>query len=271
MPIKLIVTDLDGTLLNEEKLVSRANIEAFHIARKNGIAASIATGRMHLAAAFFGREIGAQVPVISCNGAMIRSIDTDEKIYEKYIDDDAAAEILAFLIKNNIYCSWYIGKNRFAPYFSWDMFSGYHTVKNFDLIEVGNNYKAYTKNVTQIVLRSSTDRLPAYIIRHLQEYFSGAVKLQQNTGYTIDVTPPDINKAVGLKYLADYLGIAKEDILVFGDGDNDIAMLEYAGISIATANAIPAAKKAASFITDDCNNDGVAKGISKVLSAAFPK
>lgn len=268
MPIKLIVTDLDGTLLNGKKLVSETNIKAFHAAREHGIDISIATGRMHFAAAFFGKLIGAQVPVISCNGAMIRDAYTDKLISENYIDNEATAAILSFLIENHVYCSWYIGTGRFTPHFSWDMFSGYHTIDNFKVTEVGDNYKAYTKNVTQIVLRSNT-KLPADIIKYLQEHFAKSIKLQQNTGYTIDVTPPGINKAVGLKCLANYLHIPKDEIFVLGDGDNDVAMLKYAGISAATANAIPAAKAAASFVTDDCDNDGVAKAINKVLDMYY--
>ncbi|WP_196595567.1 Cof-type HAD-IIB family hydrolase [Pectinatus frisingensis] len=269
MPIKLIATDLDGTLLNDEKKVSPANIKAFQSAYEQGINITIATGRMHFAAAFFGKAIGANVPVISCNGAMIRDINTDEPIFETYIDDVAVEELLAFFFEHNIYCSWYIGTQKFAPYFSWDMFSGYHTVQGFNMTEVGHNYKPYTKKVTQVVIRSNT-KIPLELTQMLEERFKSFVKFQQNTGYTIDITPPDITKAVGLKYLAEYLHIQRENIMTLGDGDNDVAMLGYAGTSAAMGNAIVPAKKAATFITDTCNADGVAKAINKVLNNNRP-
>jgi hydroxymethylpyrimidine pyrophosphatase-like HAD family hydrolase len=104
----------------------------------------------------------------------------------------------------------------------------------------------------------------------LEERFKSFVKFQQNTGYTIDITPPDITKAVGLKYLAEYLHIQRENIMTLGDGDNDVAMLGYAGTSAAMGNAIVPAKKAATFITDTCNADGVAKAINKVLNNNRP-
>ena len=266
MSIELIITDLDGTLLNDKKIVSEANIEAFKTASSQGINVSVATGRMHFAAAFFGKIIGAKVPVISCNGAMIRTIDTDEAIFEKYIDDAVTEEILAFLYKNNTYCSWYIGTKRFAPYFSWEMFPGYRTVEDFDLIKVGSNYKPFVKNVTQIVVRSAS-AIPLELTQMLEDRFKSAVTFQQNTGYTIDITPPNITKATGLKQLAEYLNIKQENIMALGDGDNDVAMLKYAGVSAATANAIDNAKNAATFVTNNCNDDGVAKAIQKVLSA----
>ncbi|WP_196593832.1 Cof-type HAD-IIB family hydrolase [Pectinatus sottacetonis] len=264
MAIKIIISDLDGTLLNDNKTISINNIKAFHAASRQGIYSSIATGRMHFAASFFGRIIGTKVPVISCNGAMIRTINTNEPIFEKYIDDAVTEELLAFFIENNIFCSWYIGNNRFAPFFSWDMFPGYRTIKNFNITEVGANYKPYSKNVTQIVIRSST-KIPLELTQSLAEKYKSAIKFQQNTGYTIDITPPNINKAIGIKQLAAYLNIQKDEIMVLGDGDNDLAMLKYAGISVATGNAIKEAKSAASFTTDNCNNDGVAKAIYKIL------
>lgn len=266
MAIKLIVSDLDGTLLNSKKLISSANITAFQLAKEQKINVSIATGRMHLAAAFFGKQIGAQVPVISCNGAMIRDPHTDEAIFEEYIDDKISFAIIDYLIKNNIYCNWYIDTKRFAPYFSWDMFQGYRTVKGFNLTEVGDNYGAYCKNITQIVLRSCGNHLPEDIVSYLQKNFSDYIKMQQNTGCTIDVTPPDIDKGVGLMHLAAHLNISQDEILAFGDGDNDVAMLKYAGTSVAMSNAIDEVKNAASFVTDSCDNDGIAKAINKLLA-----
>lgn len=264
MAIKLIISDLDGTLLNTKKLVSTGTIAAFSEASKQKVASSIATGRMHMAASFFGKTIGSNVPVISCNGTMIRDINTDEAIYEEYIDDAVSEDLLAFLYAHNIYCSWYIGTQIYAPYFSWDMFPGYRTVKNFTINELGADYKDYTKNITQIVLRSE-ENIPTDLLNTLTDKYQTAVKFQQNTGYTIDITPPHINKAIGVKRLGEYLGINKDEIMVLGDGDNDIDMLKYAGLSVATENAIPEAKKAASFVTDSCDNDGVAKAVLKVL------
>ena len=89
--------------------------------------------------------------------------------------------------------------------------------------------------------------------------------MQQNTGFTMDVTPPGINKAVGLSRLADYLGIKQMEVMAVGDGDNDLDMIRYAGIGVAMENAIDDLKKAASFITKDCDNDGIAYAIEKLV------
>ncbi|WP_196603230.1 Cof-type HAD-IIB family hydrolase [Pectinatus haikarae] len=265
MDIKLIVSDLDGTLLNSKKLVSGTSIEIMEEAAEKDVDVSIATGRMHTCAAFFGRIINSRVPVISCNGGMIRTADTNELVYEKYIDDAVAEEILAFLFENGVYCSWYIGVENFVPYFSWKMFPDYTTVKTLDFIETGKNYKKYAHKVTQFILRDNK-KLQADILKRMDAKFGRYVSFQQNTGYTIDITPQNTNKATGLKLLAEYLHLRREEIMVLGDGDNDLPMFAYAGTSVAMANAKEQVKKRATFVTADCDSDGVSDAIRKVLN-----
>lgn len=264
MAIKLIVSDLDGTLLNSQKLVSETSINLMQKAAEQNVDVSIATGRMHACAAFFGREIHSKVPVISCNGGMVRTADTDELIYEKYIDDTVAEALLAFLFENDVYCSWYIGIKNLAPYFSWKMFPDYITVKTLNFIETGKAYKKYTHKITQFILRDNK-KLPVDILAKLEEKFGKYVSFQQNTGYTIDITPLATDKGTGLKLLAEYLGINQKEIMVLGDGDNDLPMFAYAGLSVAMGNAKNTVKEKATFVTVDCDNDGVAAAIKKVL------
>ncbi|WP_196606976.1 Cof-type HAD-IIB family hydrolase [Pectinatus frisingensis] len=264
MAVKLIVSDLDGTLLNSRKTVSDATAQILQKASQMGIYTSIATGRMHTCAAFFGKKIDSKVPVISCNGGMMRTVDTNELIYEKYVDDCVGEEILAFLFANKVYCSWYIGMKNIAPYFSWSMFPDYTTVVPFNFIETGNDYKKYTHKITQFILRDN-EKLSLSILESLNEKFGKYVSFQQNTQYTIDITPLATTKATGLQSLAGYLGVKPAEVMVLGDGSNDLEMFEYAGIAVAMGNADNSVKKRATFITADCDNNGVAEAIGKVL------
>ena len=99
----------------------------------------------------------------------------------------------------------------------------------------------------------------------LADIFKNRIGLQQNTGYTMDITPPGIDKAVGLSKLAQYLQIDKSEIMACGDGDNDLAMIEYAGLGVAMENAIDDVKNIAQFITKDCDEDGIAYVINKFI------
>jgi Cof subfamily protein (haloacid dehalogenase superfamily) len=99
----------------------------------------------------------------------------------------------------------------------------------------------------------------------LNEKFGKYVSFQQNTQYTIDITPLATTKATGLQSLAGYLGVKPAEVMVLGDGSNDLEMFEYAGIAVAMGNADNSVKKRATFITADCDNNGVAEAIGKVL------
>ena len=76
--------------------------------------------------------------------------------------------------------------------------------------------------------------------------------------YNLEVNVPEATKGIGLLKLAELLGLQREQVIAFGDGENDISMLQYAGIGVAMGNATPACKAAADFITRTVDEDGVA-------------
>ena len=162
------------------------------------------------------------------------------------------------------YIRWYIGDVIYVKYKDARMFPAYKTTKGLNIVEVGNDYKNYINNVTQLVICDINGKIQQ-IYDYVAEVFKDKLGLQQNTGFTMDVTPPGITKAVGLKKLADYLGVKQEEVMAIGDGDNDLSMIKYAGCGVAMENAIADLKAEASFITKDCDEDGVAYAIEKFV------
>lgn len=145
-----------------------------------------------------------------------------------------------------------------------DMFPAYKTTKGLNIIEVSEDFEKYTENVTQLVVCNLNGKIQE-IQDELANIFKDRIGLQQNTGYTMDITPPGINKAVGLSKLAQYLQIDKSEIMACGDGDNDLAMIEYVGLGVAMENAIDDVKNIAQFITKDCDENGIAYVIDKFI------
>jgi hypothetical protein len=82
--------------------------------------------------------------------------------------------------------------------------------------------------------------------------------------WAVDVYPPTGGKANGIREFIKRYGVEREDVIVFGDAQNDIEMIKYAGVGIAMGNAYPETKKAADFITDDCEHDGIWNGLKKI-------
>lgn len=267
MAIKLVAMDLDGTLLNSQKIVSERNLAAIAAAKAQGVYITLATGRMYSAAAYFGRIIGANAPLVCCNGAMVRAVGAAEDVFVKLYPEDVAKAVLAECQAHGWYAQWYIGDQIYAESFRPEMFNSYKTVKNFTVREVGRDFLPYVHDVVQIVVRDLQGEVEA-IANHLSRKFSGLLEAQQNTGYSVDLTPPGVTKAVGIEALRKYLGIERDEIMVCGDADNDLAMLEYAGFSVVTDNGLPQAKALADFITDSCDADGVGKAIERYVVQA---
>lgn len=264
MSIKLIALDMDNTLLNRQKLVSPKNKEAIYKAMQNGVHVTIATGRMPASASYFAKNLGMNCPVVSCNGGVVKSLDSKNTIFEAHFLPETILSLIETCYEHDWYIRWYIGGVIYVKYKDARMFPAYKTTKGLNIVEVGNDYKNYINNVTQLVICDINGKIQQ-IYDYVAEVFNGKIGLQQNTGFTMDVTPPGITKAVGLKKLADYLGVKQEEVMAIGDGDNDLSMIKYAGCGVAMDNAIADLKAEASFITKDCDEDGVAYAIEKFV------
>ena len=116
----------------------------------------------------------------------------------------------------------------------------------------------------QFVLRDLTADIGCYA-REVTEHFGGALLPQQNTGTSIDITPPGISKAVGVQALADAMGIGLDAVMVAGDADNDLDMLAMGAFSVVPENGTTEAKERASFVTASHDADGIAKAIEKYV------
>ena len=109
MSIKLIALDLDGTLLNSDKLISARTLAAIKAAQNKGVKVTIATGRMFSSAEFFGQEIQANAPLICCNGGLVQEMGKAEPLMVRYLASEAVKKILSTCHENNWYINWYIG------------------------------------------------------------------------------------------------------------------------------------------------------------------
>lgn len=264
MAIKLVALDMDNTLLNRQKLVSEKNREAICRAMEKGVYVTIATGRMPASAGYFAKNLGMNCPVVSCNGGVVKPLDEKTPIFEAHFLPKTVQSLIETCYKNNWYIRWYIDDTIYVRYKDERMFPAYRTTKGLNIVAVGDDYKNYINDVTQLVICDINGRIQQ-IYDYIAETFGEKIGLQQNTGFTMDVTPPGINKAVGLSKLADYLGINREEVMAVGDGDNDLTMVKYAGCGVAMQNGISDLKKIASFVTKDCDDDGVAYAIEKFI------
>ncbi len=265
MAIKLIAMDLDGTLLNSDKLLTERTLKAIAKAQEKGVYTTIATGRMFLSAVYFGRKINANAPIVCCNGGMVQGMDEEKPLFARYLTSDVVARILTMSREHGWYSNWYIGPDIYVEDYRPDFFFAYRTVENFKVKEVGDRFLDYTDGVFQCVVRDDNGKINDAVKLIAQSFTPEELKIQENTGWSVDLTPPDVSKALGLSALAESLGIKPEEVMACGDADNDLAMLKWAGTSVVPANGSEEAKELATYHTDSCDEDGIGKAIEELV------
>ncbi|MBU4539629.1 MAG: Cof-type HAD-IIB family hydrolase [Firmicutes bacterium] len=271
MTIKMIVTDLDGTLLNSANTVSDKNIQAFRKAIEMGIVPVVATGRIDREALFFAETIGATDYLISGSGGVIKDYKNNKSIHEVNLDRQKVKLILEIVEPTNeIFWQVYTNKGCVCTEksFSWMDRSGWakaHVEEFKDKQIVVNDVQAYVDThelgISKIAL-SSTNYL---LLDELMEQVGmiAGVEVVRPMDYCVECIPTGVDKGFGLIKLCEYLEIETEEVMIIGDSDNDKEMFEVHGpLKIAMGNAKDSIKELATHIVSTNDQDGVAEAIN---------
>lgn len=267
----MIVTDLDGTLLNTENTISDRNKAVFRQAKEKGIIPVVATGRIDKEGWFVAEAIGGTEYMLSGNGGVVRDYKKDIVIFE----DALSREIIkSFMELVNKYDGIFVQahtidgcvctKKTFPEMATAGWADEYvRKFKNQQIvIENMTNYlDEHHLEVSKFVI-SSTDFDKLDKIQKRAGLIQGLVALRP-MNYCLECIPEGVDKGLGLTKLCDYLGIKLSDVMVIGDSDNDIEMLEIAGTKIAMGNAYDCVKAIADYVVSTNNEDGVAEAIEK--------
>lgn len=279
---KMIVLDLDGTLLNDYKEVSQENVEAIKRAyHEKDVISVIATGRPLGYANEIGKLCGGCFTnyVIACNGAIIQDTKKSESIHKLAFTNEEVLKIRDIYTEERAdYMMLYTDEKAITEArnvkglqdagISLD--KGNTKIENIE--EVIKNHA----NLTNLLcLIGADDAILEKIIKkiNLLENIECSVichYLYKSKGNTfsstyIDIIKKGCSKKNAIQILAGKLGIRQEEIIVMGDGGNDLSMFECAGLKIAMENAESYLKEKADFITASNNESGVAKAIEKFI------
>ena len=255
---KLMLSDLDGTLLGKDKVMSEENRKAINEWTKGGNDFIIATGRLKSAAKYYHDSLGYDTPLVCCNGAVI--YNGDEVMTEHSLDASLAKKVWEVSESLNLYCQIYIsGKvvaNRYEELIvSFDAFGKKHgekykidcrVMKDFD----EQSLEGIIHKIS-FVVRDSTLRAKA--LEEIGE-LSG-VNVFNSLSYLVDIVPAEASKGSALEYLRNHLGA--ERTYAIGDNENDIPMVLAADVGAAMGNATEALRGVADVIADCVDDDGL--------------
>ncbi len=261
--VKLIVSDLDDTLLSNDLTISPANLHAIAQARAQGIIFTFATGRMFVSSLPYAKqlELPGDVPLICYNGALIQRID-GEVIYKNPLPHDVALDIVRYCADRgwttNLYYEDVLYVNQVNPDVEY-----YTIVARVSANEVGDlqEFLKIGRKAPEKILIVSPEEKNSARRELLVAEFGDAAQIVQSKRRYLEITNANALKSTALEWLVQYLGLSMEEVLAIGDSNNDVEMLREAGIGVAVANAVPAAKSEADYLTLSNNEGGVAKAI----------
>lgn len=260
MGVRLFVSDLDGTMLPDGNVVSAENIAAVHRAVEAGVMVTIATGRMFEAALPVAKALGVDVPIISYNGALIKS--PSGHIYEEHlIDPLLARDILTFCKERGWYIQSYSGGVlRYAEACEESRF--YENSQKLTGMAVGwDGLYAHVAGNCKLLLVTEGREVTIKRAETLLSAFGTQVDVTRSADCLIEIVPKGISKASALQSLAAKLGIPIEETMAIGDAYNDLPMLCAAGKSVAMGNAFPEIKEVTDYETLTCEENGLAAAI----------
>ena len=274
MGYKLVCIDMDGTLLNSKHKVSNASKQAIIKANNMGVKIVISTGRMYSDAEFFSNLIGVKAPVIALNGAFIKEKDENEVIYKNILEEKVIVKLLEIFTKYKVKPTFYKPQGAYCGSLFIKLFIGFMKLKG---IMGGNSIIKYTKGIKQWdkVFISEKNNIVKCEIMHKDKdrlkkirselHKMDEIEIVSSSKYNIEITSCGVSKGKAVEILAAYYNINKEEIIAIGDSENDLSMIESAGMGIAMGNAIDKVKEKSNFITETNDNDGVASAIYKFI------
>nr|WP_304213221.1 Cof-type HAD-IIB family hydrolase [Fredinandcohnia onubensis] len=262
----LIALDLDGTLLKDDKTISKRTKDTLEKAKKAGHMVMIATGRPFRSSSMYYQELSLSTPIVNFNGAFVHHpLDQKWGVYHDTLDLKTVKEIVNVADELRV-------KNILAEVID-DVYFHFHDESMLDIfgmgkpnIETGDLRKILKRDPTSLLIHPD-EEIADKIRKYLSDMHAEVVDHRKWAApwHVIEIVKSGLNKAVGIQKVADYYQIPKDRIIAFGDEDNDLEMIEYAGHGIAMGNGIDELKSIANHVTMTNEEDGIALYLEDVL------
>lgn len=264
LPIRMIATDVDGTLLNSKGRMQERNIKAIRTAQEKGIAVVIASGRFAENAYIMLKEYDLSCPIIAVNGAKI----VDENL--KTLSSDFMAKESALAVHQILKAagSDYFIFGRDSLCSASDQRIHHSELSQGDKVRALGYGYTHGREEAEECIRQPVQKfyvcnnVPFAEVRPLLANIPG-IQLTQSGINNIEIMPQGIDKAYGVKKMAQLLNIPISQVMTLGDQENDIPMLQAAGYGIAMGNASEKTKAVAKYITATHDDAGFAQAIEK--------
>jgi Cof subfamily protein (haloacid dehalogenase superfamily) len=266
---KLLVVDIDGTLLDKYGNISTVDTEALSKVVNSGIRVSLSTGRVVQASLQFIKQLSLDGYHMFFDGALVYSPEKDEEVYINPINNEIVGQMVDFAHLNGINLELFSKAHFFTERETWvtdirrKFFGLEPTI--LDLAKLGQNERIIKGGVvvSSIEEKAKANDFRLHFKNHLNFFLTRTPAYPDIDFY--NVVAPDVSKGKALEALASFLGISLTEVMAIGDGINDIPLLSSVGLAVAMDNASDELKAVADHVTLDVDHHGVAAAINKFL------
>ena len=269
---KLIVFDLDGTLLNDNSTIGTKTKELISELQIKNVHFSFATGRLHSAVISYAEELNIKSPLISLDGCLIKNYPEEKVLFESYLKKKHVLKAIEFsekfLLNLALCCSdaiYYTENNSVIPQILDKYGARYEEVASFN---------GYTDKVLEIVFAGDNKEIMKFVAGRMDFPYTLGIntsyfKSQRHGGiYYLEIRRKGSSKKTGLFRLLKHFKLKIYEAAVLGDWYNDITLFQTDALKVALANAVPEIKKYADILLEKNNNeDGAGEFLEMILNA----
>lgn len=239
---RLLALDMDGTLLNDEQIITPKTVEWIQKAVDAGVHVCLSTGRAFTSAYPYAQQLGLETPMITVNGSEVWR--APHEIYRRSLMDPKLVEEMYELAKADDIWFWVYSLDKVYNKNNWD-----GNITGREWLKFGY----YTED----------DELRHKLLLRLQDM--GGLEITNSSPYNLEINPQGVNKAAGIKEVCKLLGLDMSQVVAAGDSLNDLAAIQQAGLGVAMGNAQETVKEEADVVVASNNDDGIAEIIQKYI------
>jgi Cof subfamily protein (haloacid dehalogenase superfamily) len=268
LPYDLGAFDLDGTVLRRDLAITPATIAALDALRERGLKLVVATGRRFEGAYEHAERLGfgGEDPVICYGGSMVRRMN-GETLLHRTLPRDLGVEVLEWAAERGLHARVFVdGKIVVSPETSAAIeFLRRSEEPNIEVVESPAGWlEGGGEEPTKLVIVDRPDDVPKWL-ESARNAFAGRLFVTRSLPHYVEIGGLEGTKSKGLRFLCDRLGIDPARTLAFGDADNDIDMLRFAGLGVAVGGMTEEVRAAADEVAPPADEDGVASFIGELL------
>lgn len=267
---KLIVSDIDATLINREFRIPEYNVEMIRRVRAEGIDFMLCTGRIFGSARPYAKFLNLNTPLITSNGAVTMEWESRRELFGTPMNPLLCAEIFEILDQNDLYYHFYSKESFYTRRFLHEgsairaMNEKLPSEERFPMLEISDPAQVAQEDpIYKISVRCIREEDSEKFTRLFQGRDDIAVTSSFSDNF--EISAPGVDKGAALARYAEMRGILPEEIISFGDNKNDVGMIRFSGVGVAVENAVEELKAAADYITDTNENSGVGKALAKIV------